>query len=114
MFRRSITYLQGATMVVIRFIVLLLIIVGALNWGLWGFFQYDLVADIFGGPSSGWSRFIFALVGLAGIYGLSFFGKVCSSCCHKDSCHPENKPGDQNNQQNNQQNQDNNNQQGPQ
>ena len=70
-------------MVVIRFIVLLLIIIGALNWGLWGFFQYDLVADIFGGPSSGWSRFIFALVGLAGIYGLSFFGRVCS--CHK--CH---------------------------
>lgn len=79
-------------MVIIRFIVLLLVIVGALNWGLWGFFQYDLIADIFGGPSSGMSRFIFAIVGLAGIYAISFFGRVCAHKCSKcgnNSCHGE-------------------------
>jgi len=65
---------------VVRFITLLLIIAGALNWGLWGFFQYDLVADIFGGPSSGFSRFIYALIGLAGLYGISFFG--CGALYH--------------------------------
>lgn len=77
----------------IRFLVLLLIIVGALNWGLWGFFQYDLIADLFGGPSSGLSRFIYALVGLAGLYGISFFG--CSSL-YKGRCGPENPGGGQN------------------
>jgi len=64
-------------MKIVRFLALLLIIIGALNWGLWGFFQYDLVADLFGGPSSGLSRFIYAIVGLAGLYSISFFG--CSS-----------------------------------
>jgi uncharacterized protein len=77
-------------MKVVRFIALLLIIIGALNWGLWGFFQYDLVADLFGGPSSGLSRFIYALVGLAGLYGISFFG--CSSLyCGKPGSTDQNK-----------------------
>ncbi len=72
----------------IRFIVLLLIIIGALNWGLWGFFQYDFISDIFGGPSTGWARFVYAVVGLAGIWALSFFRSVCrgsggGSCCPK-------------------------------
>lgn len=69
-------------MSVIRFIAMLLVIIGALNWGLWGFFQYDVIADIFGGPSTGWARFIYALIGLAGLFGISFFsckGLYCSS-----------------------------------
>lgn len=81
----------------IRFIVLLLIIIGALNWGLWGFFQYDLVADLFGGPSSGLSRFIYALIGLAGLYGLSFLGCSClwkGKCC-SDHEHPPQGPQNQ-------------------
>jgi uncharacterized membrane protein YuzA (DUF378 family) len=77
-------------MCLVRFFSLLLIIVGALNWGLWGFFQYGLVADIFGGNATGWARFIYALVGLAGLYGISFFFtctckiKDKSSCCSKE------------------------------
>ena len=51
-------------------IALVLIIIGALNWGLWGVFQFDLVATIFGGNSSFISRIIYTLVGLAGVYGL--------------------------------------------
>ncbi|MDI2586676.1 DUF378 domain-containing protein [Psychrobacillus sp. NEAU-3TGS] len=48
-------------------IALLLVIIGAINWGLIGFFRYDLVASIFGGQTSGISRFIYALVGLSGL-----------------------------------------------
>jgi uncharacterized membrane protein YuzA (DUF378 family) len=46
-----------------------LIIVGALNWGLIGFFDFNLVAWLFGDMST-ISRVIYALVGLAGIYGI--------------------------------------------
>jgi uncharacterized membrane protein YuzA (DUF378 family) len=46
-----------------------LIIVGALNWGLVGFFNFNLVAWLFGEMST-ISRIIYALVGLAGIYGI--------------------------------------------
>ncbi|HOQ17386.1 MAG TPA: DUF378 domain-containing protein [Defluviitaleaceae bacterium] len=58
------------------FLSLLLIIIGALNWGLIGFFQFDLVASLFGGTDSWLSRIVYALVGLAGLYGLSLFGRI--------------------------------------
>jgi uncharacterized protein len=52
-----------------------LAIVGAINWGLVGFFDFDLVRAILGGetstPASGLSRIVYALVGLAGL-GLAF------------------------------------------
>jgi uncharacterized membrane protein YuzA (DUF378 family) len=50
---------------------LILMIIGALNWGLIGLFQFDLVATIFGGQSSIISRTIYTLVGAAGIYSIS-------------------------------------------
>lgn len=50
---------------------LILIVVGALNWGLVGIFQFDLVAAIFGGMSGVVSRIIYTLVGLAGIWGIT-------------------------------------------
>ncbi len=46
-----------------------LIIIGALNWGLVGFFNFNLVAWLFGAMTT-ISRIIYALVGLAGIYGI--------------------------------------------
>lgn len=55
---------------------LLLVIIGAINWGLIGFFQFDLVGALFGGQSSIISRIIFALVGISGLYSLSFFNKI--------------------------------------
>lgn len=58
-------------------IALLLVIVGALNWLLVGLFQWDLVAALFGGDSlresSAFSRIIYSLVGLSGLYAISFF-----------------------------------------
>jgi len=51
---------------------LILVIIGALNWGLIGLFQFDLVATLFGGMDSIVSRTIYTLVGLAGIYAIKF------------------------------------------
>jgi len=55
-------------------IALILVVIGAINWGLIGFFRYDLVASIFG-DFSGFTRTIYALVGIAGLYAISFFGR---------------------------------------
>lgn len=49
-------------------IALALVIIGALNWGLVGFFKFDLVATLFGGPAGAVSRIVYALVGLCGLY----------------------------------------------
>jgi uncharacterized protein len=46
---------------------LILLLIGGINWGLVGFFEYDLVAAIFG-PMSAASRVIYAIVGLAAVY----------------------------------------------
>ena len=56
----------------IRFIVLLLVLIGAINWGLWGAFQYDIIQDVFGSDQSTLARIAYVIVGLAGIYGISF------------------------------------------
>lgn len=55
-------------------IALVLVIIGAINWGLIGFFQFDLVAALFGSMSAV-SRVVYALVGIAGLYAISFFAK---------------------------------------
>ncbi|MDD2496462.1 MAG: DUF378 domain-containing protein [Tissierellia bacterium] len=47
---------------------LVLVIIGALNWGLISLFQYDLVASIFGGQTAILSRIVYGIVGLAGLY----------------------------------------------
>ncbi|MGG3920122.1 DUF378 domain-containing protein [Parageobacillus thermoglucosidasius] len=56
-------------------IALLLTIIGAINWGLIGFFQFDLVAAIFGGQDSVLSRIIYGLVGIAGLINLALLFK---------------------------------------
>lgn len=52
-------------------IALVLTIIGALNWGLIGLFNFDLVAYLFGGQTAGVSRVIYTLVGIAGIWCIS-------------------------------------------
>ena len=52
-------------------IALILTIIGALNWGSIGLFQFDLVAWLFGGQDNIVSRVIYALVGLAGLWCIS-------------------------------------------
>jgi uncharacterized protein len=51
-----------------------LVIVGGINWGLVGFFDYNLVAELFG-ESSGLSRFVYSLVGLSALYLLLSMGR---------------------------------------
>ena len=55
---------------------LTLVIIGALNWGLIGFFKLDLVATLFGGMESWLSRIIYVIIGLAGLYCFSLFGRT--------------------------------------
>jgi hypothetical protein len=50
-------------------IVWLLVVIGALNWGLVGFFDWNLVTAIFGDMTTA-SRVVYALVGLGGVYML--------------------------------------------
>lgn len=57
-------------------IALALVIIGAINWGCIGVFGIDLVASLFGGMTSMLSRIIYTIVGVAGIWAFSFFGKV--------------------------------------
>ncbi len=52
-------------------IALLLTIVGALNWGTIGLFQFDMVAFLFGGQDALLSRVIYSLVALGGIWCIS-------------------------------------------
>ena len=46
---------------------LVLVIIGAINWGLVGLLQFDLVAALFGGQDAPLSRVVYALVGIAGV-----------------------------------------------
>ena len=55
-------------------IALVLVIIGALNWGLIGFFDFNLVAALFGDMTV-LSRIIYGIVGLAGLYCISLFNK---------------------------------------
>jgi uncharacterized membrane protein YuzA (DUF378 family) len=63
----------------IRFLALLLMVIGSLNLGLMGFFQYNLLGDIMGGTVL---NVLYALIGLAGLCGLLRLFK----CCCKDKC----------------------------
>lgn len=60
-------------------IALLLAIIGSINWGLVGFFRFDLVAWIFGGQTAAVSRIIYALVGLAGLWCITLLFRRCRS-----------------------------------
>lgn len=54
---------------------LTLIIVGALNWLLIGVFRFDLVAFLFGNMTL-LSRIVYILVGISGLYAITFFGRI--------------------------------------
>lgn len=59
-------------------IALTIVIVGAVNWGLIGFLDFNLVAAIFGSMS--WlSRIIYGLVGLCGLYLITFYMRLGDS-----------------------------------
>lgn len=54
---------------------LVIAIVGAVVWGLIGLFNFNLVSFLFGSMS--WiSRIVYILVGICGLYTISFFGRI--------------------------------------
>ncbi len=54
---------------------LIVTLIGAINWGLIGFFGFDLVSFLFGNMT--WlSRIVYGLVGLSGVYLFSLFGRI--------------------------------------
>lgn len=72
----------------LRRIALALLIIGGINWGLIGLFQFDLVATIFGGQDSIISRIIYILVGLSSLLCLTLlfapFGEDASNRMQTD------------------------------
>lgn len=54
---------------------LTLTIIGAINWGLIGFFKFDLVSFLFGNMSL-LSRLVYAIVGICGLYLISTYGRI--------------------------------------
>jgi len=62
----------------IDWIAMVLLIIGGINWGLVGFFNFDLVAAIFGRMSA-FSRVIYALVGLSALYTIYTTTKMARS-----------------------------------
>ena len=58
-------------------IALILSVIGSINWGLVGIFQFDLVAWLFGGQSAPVSRVLYSLIGLAGLWCITLlFRKI--------------------------------------
>lgn len=57
--------------------ILTIVIIGAINWGLIGFFGFDLINVLFGNMTL-LSRIIYAIVGLSGLYALTYYGRMQS------------------------------------
>ena len=66
-------------------IALVFTVIGAVNWGLIGFFQFDLVAAIFGGQNSALARIIYGIVGISGPINLGLLFKPSENL----GTHPE-------------------------
>ncbi len=64
-------------MKVLDYTILTFVVVGAINWGLIGFFDFDLVSTLFGQMSM-LTRIIYALVGIGGLYAISYYGRMNS------------------------------------
>ena len=76
----------------LTYFALVLMVIGAINWGLIGLFGFNLVTWIFGVSSAGIAitRIIYFLVGLAGIYGIFMVARLASS--YDDVCVPGHEP----------------------
>lgn len=70
-------YRKGESMKILDYTILTLVIVGAVNWGLIGFFDFDLVSTLFGQMSL-LTRIIYAAVGIGGLYAISYYGRMNS------------------------------------
>ena len=69
-------------MTLINKIALAISIIGTLNWGLVGFFSFDLVAWIFGGAGTVLARIVYILVAISGIWCISMLFKPNDEIAH--------------------------------
>lgn len=76
--RRSIDGMGKTKMNALDWIAMVLLIVGGLNWGLIGMFNYDLVASLFG-TQTPVSRIVYVLVGLSALYSIYTSSKMNAS-----------------------------------
>lgn len=61
----------------VNYVVLAIAIIGAVNWGLIGIFEFNLVSFLFGQMS--WlSRIVYILVGISGLYLLTFYPQIAA------------------------------------
>lgn len=60
----------------LQIIALVVMIIGALNWGLIGLFDFDLVATIFGGMDALGSKVVYILVGISGLIGIKTLAEL--------------------------------------
>lgn len=72
-------------MMIIDKIALALLIVGGINWGSIGIFNFDIVGSIFGGQSAAISRIIFVIVGLCALWCISLLFRNNSMSADDDS-----------------------------
>jgi uncharacterized membrane protein YuzA (DUF378 family) len=63
---------------------LILVIIGALNWGSIGLFRFDIVGWLFGGQGAIISRIIYTLVALAGIWCISLLFRENEVLAHDE------------------------------
>ena len=68
-------YRKEYYMKALDYTVLTVILIGAINWGLIGFFDFDLVSTIFGQMTM-LTRIIYGLVGIGGLYAISYYGRM--------------------------------------
>ena len=61
--------------ITLKKLILIIMIIGGINWGLIGFFNYNLVDSIFGANLEIVTRIIYAIVGLASLWGITFLFK---------------------------------------
>ena len=69
-------------MMILDRIALILVVIGALNWGSIGLFRFDLVARMSGGSSTMLARIIYTVVALAGLWCISLIFRPRESFAH--------------------------------
>lgn len=75
--RHSGSILHATHFSALDWVAMVLMIVGGINWGLVGAVEFDLVAALFG-ERSGWSRLVYALVGIASLYAIYLLSKMAA------------------------------------
>lgn len=60
----------------VNFVALVLIILGAINWGMIGVFDTNMVTRVIPGQVAALRQAMYILIGVAGLYGISFFQKM--------------------------------------